>query len=664
VSSDDPLFLDAEDVIGADAMVVGAEREALPLLRLEDDGSVSSVMCSRATPRSPPESAPTRSSSFGVTVDRLPVAFVLTRNPPLEDPGRMRRFGICAVACSVLVMFACGGSDGAIVDGNDGDSGAPEGSIPSHGDGAAGVDGSVSDATAQPDANANADAETNGDASDAGADPDAGDAGTDPDAGDAGTDPDAGDAGTDAGDSGTSCPIVDPCTVGALVDGSCVYSPVDDGTACDDGNACNGADSCRGGVCTPGHPGTVRDDFEGATLDGTKWTTSTAIPQGSASVVQSGGVVTLTNRGHLVSAKQFDPAQGGVRVTAEWAFTNGGFDFVALLTRSDGQPGGSYGETNEGVECALASTGEVTLRKRTAAMSSEDVSGAGSLGLATNDKVILEMFDDGTNVTCTARRESNSTRVSVTSAFTTTFAKNHVVVHNRENSEGEHTGNLDNITIEGGVSKRPFAQWTFDDTISSTVLDWAAAHDGTFGSTGQRVAAPAGFGSAANVIGDANSYFDFGDALGALGTSDFSLVVWMNASQAGIRDFLGNRDSSSGGQYLGIRMSNTGFLSAEVYGSNAPGGGLSSPTFVGGGEWHHVVLRRSGATLTWFVDGAQAGTGAIDGVPNISSTTHFLFGKSPFNDQYTNYATGSIDDLRLYDYALESCEVRNVRGVP
>ncbi|AKU99183.1 hypothetical protein AKJ09_05847 [Labilithrix luteola] len=528
----------------------------------------------------------------------------------------MRRLGICAVTFTVILAAACGDSDGTSIGGGE-DGGSPDGSTTSSGD------ADVSDA----------------DVSDAGADAD------------------------DAGDADVSCPMVNPCTVGAVVDGACVQSPVDDGTACDDGNACNGVDSCQAGTCTPAHPGTVGDDFEGNALDATKWKTNTAIPQGNASVVQSGGVVTLANRGYLVSAKPFDPKQGGLRVTAEWAFTSSDLDFVSILTRSDGTPGGDHSETNEGIECSLSSAGQLSVRKREASVGSGIVEASDALLFAMNEEVILEMFDDGTNVTCTARRELDNARVSVTSAFTTTFAKNHVVIHNRENADGTHTGDLDNITIEGGVSKRPFAQWTFDEAITSTALDWAGPYDGSFGSTAQRVSR-ASFGGAASVVGDANSYFDFGGALGALGTKNFSLAFWMKApTPSGVYDFLGNRDSSSNGHYLGIRITETGTLNAEASGLEVAGGNLVS-TVVGDGTWHHVVLRRNGETLTWFVDGAQVATGQIDGVPNISSTKHFLFGKSPFSNIYTTYATGSIDDLRLYDYDLQSCEVRNIYGTP
>jgi len=172
-------------------------------------------------------------------------------------------------------------------------------------------------------------------------------------------------------------------------------------------------------------------------------------------------------------------------------------------------------------------------------------------------------------------------------------------------------------------------------------------------------------GNNVNVVGNANSYADLGTSLGGLGTGDFTLAWWTKGPKpASVKDYLGNRDSSSGGQYFGIRVGTDGKPAVEMYGNTAAGGGLASPAVVLDDTWHHVAVERAGATLTIFVDGVQVATGAVIGVPNINSSKTFQFGKSPFNDAYTNYFTGATDDIRLYNRALPLCEVNNVYGNP
>lgn len=53
-------------------------------------------------------------------------------------------------------------------------------------------------------------------------------------------------------DDSNSCSTWNYCTTGACSSGTCVVTPVPDGTPCTDGNACTGHDSCSAGVCQGG----------------------------------------------------------------------------------------------------------------------------------------------------------------------------------------------------------------------------------------------------------------------------------------------------------------------------------------------------------------------------------------------------------------------------
>jgi hypothetical protein len=459
------------------------------------------------------------------------------------------------------------------------------------------------------------------------------------------------------------CDDSNPCTADSFgADGGCVHAPLT-GPSCDDGDACNGtADACVAGVCR-GNPGTLREDFSTA-LDPAKWTTSNAATNSSIAVV--GGKATFTDRPFLSTVSEFSPFRAPVRVTAQVTFTSPGVsDFVTLATRSDGTPlASNFYEVTNGVACHVSSAGAVSLDVKQAGVGTVLGNGASPLDMTGNPTIIVELFDDGNHVTCTARTEAGNTRMTATGVSTFVSPKNLVTIYNRENSEGDHVATVDNVTVEAGVTSRPYAQWQFEDANNSTkIVDWAAGYDGTYGSSAGHAAGV--LGNNVNVVGNANSYADLGTSLGSLGTSDFTLTWWTKGpAPAGAKDYLGNRDSSSGGQYFGIRAGTDGKFGVEMYGYTAAGGGLSSPAVILDDTWHHVAVERKGATLTIFVDGAQVATGDVTGVPNINSSKTFLFGKSAFNDAFTNYFTGAVDDLRLYNLALPLCEVKNVYGMP
>jgi hypothetical protein len=478
-------------------------------------------------------------------------------------------------------------------------------------------------------------------------------------------DADASSNVSDAADAAEapSCDDTNPCTVDSVgADGGCINTPLT-GTPCDDGDACNGtADVCSAGVCR-GNPGTLREDFNAA-LDSSKWTTSTIATNSSISV--AGGVAFFTNRAFLNTVREFSPTVGPVRVTAQVNFTAPGTaDFLTIATRSDGvNDPADYNDMTNGIGCQVDNAGTVGLRSQKAGVYT-NLGMAGPLVMGANIKVILELFDDGNNVVCTARTEASNTRVVVNGTSNLVSPKNLVSLFNRENSDGTHTLTVDNVTVEAGVTSRPYAQWQFEDVAASTkIVDWAGAYDGTYGTAAGHAAGT--MGNNVNVVGNANSYADLGTSLGSLGISDFTLAWWSKGSKpVADKDYLGNRDTSSGGQYFGTRVGTDGKLTVEMYGgAAAAGGGLTSPTVILDDTWHHVAVERKGATLTIFVDGAQVATGPVTGQPNINSTKTFLFGKSPYTDTFTNYFTGAVDDLRLYNRALPLCEVKNVYGVP
>ena len=75
------------------------------------------------------------------------------------------------------------------------------------------------------------------------------------------------------------------------------------------------------------------------------------------------------------------------------------------------------------------------------------------------------------------------------------------------------------------------------------------------------------------------------------------------------------------------------------------------------GVWQHVAVVADGATGTFYVNGKNAGSGALTQLP-IDTTISFVIGEvGSFAGRNFN---GLIDEVRVYNRALSASEVLNL----
>ena len=73
------------------------------------------------------------------------------------------------------------------------------------------------------------------------------------------------------------------------------------------------------------------------------------------------------------------------------------------------------------------------------------------------------------------------------------------------------------------------------------------------------------------------------------------------------------------------------------------------------GKWYHVVCSVSEDSVVGYVDGVEVGRVAVAG-ENLVRDVGLLIGKDP--PERTEYFTGAMDDLRIYNRALSAAEVK------
>jgi len=174
-----------------------------------------------------------------------------------------------------------------------------------------------------------------------------------------------------------------------------------------------------------------------------------------------------------------------------------------------------------------------------------------------------------------------------------------------------------------------------------------------------------GPGAAVHISGTDDSYVDFGNAVGQFGTQDFTVAFWVQTTDTlNLYDLVGNRADPGHGNWFAVRMTDDGYVSAEVdqdaQGTNYIGmrsvdGGLND------GNWHHVAVTRASNNLYLYIDGTLSNSGSANGVANIYGNQSFRIGRSLNDGSTPRFAPdGVFDDLAIYYRALEDYEVQNL----
>ena len=75
------------------------------------------------------------------------------------------------------------------------------------------------------------------------------------------------------------------------------------------------------------------------------------------------------------------------------------------------------------------------------------------------------------------------------------------------------------------------------------------------------------------------------------------------------------------------------------------------------GSWHHAVMTIDGAVGVLFIDGREVSRQPWRGTPTkVSGSYPMVFGAYPGSTTF--YFKGDLDDVRIYNRALDSLEVQ------
>ena len=210
------------------------------------------------------------------------------------------------------------------------------------------------------------------------------------------------------------------------------------------------------------------------------------------------------------------------------------------------------------------------------------------------------------------------------------------------------------ITIDRGVVPEPLAYWTFDEGAGNIALDASGnGHDGVIWGNPRWVAGIVGGALDFDGYGD---YVDCGNPVGLNIQDKITLACWIKVASfsRNWETILAKGDDS----YRLSRSSGTG-----AGNGNAVHFGITGTTtyFFDGtatvtdDQWHHVAGVYDGSQAAIYVDGVL--DRAVPATGRISSTTYPLYiGEN--SEQRGRYLNGIVDDVRIYNRALNAQEVQ------
>ena len=133
--------------------------------------------------------------------------------------------------------------------------------------------------------------------------------------------------------------------------------------------------------------------------------------------------------------------------------------------------------------------------------------------------------------------------------------------------------------------------------------------------------------------------------LGITGNTSFTISTWVNTTSSGsnLFFFLGNGTINSS---LYISVESGGVVRVGDFGTDL----FSSTTSINDGNWHHIALTSNGTTTKLYIDGSESNSLSYTWAISVDNM-ELGRGTSSY------YYNGSIDNVRIFNRALDSGEV-------
>jgi glucose/arabinose dehydrogenase len=197
--------------------------------------------------------------------------------------------------------------------------------------------------------------------------------------------------------------------------------------------------------------------------------------------------------------------------------------------------------------------------------------------------------------------------------------------------------------------------WAFNEASGSTANDASgAANPGTISGATRTTAGK--YGSALTFDG-VNDIVNVPDANSLDLTTGMTLEAWVRPTAGGNWKTVLLKEQPGHLAYALYSHEDTGRPSGHVFTTAAGDTWTGAPAALALNTWSHLAMTWDGLTRRIYLNGTQVASGALTGTA-VTSTSPLRIGG---NTIWSEWFTGQIDEVRIYNRALSAAEVVNDR---
>jgi concanavalin A-like lectin/glucanase superfamily protein len=202
------------------------------------------------------------------------------------------------------------------------------------------------------------------------------------------------------------------------------------------------------------------------------------------------------------------------------------------------------------------------------------------------------------------------------------------------------------MLAQAGNGAELLGHWDFNEEAGARVTDRSGhGHHGTIHGAPKREPGVAGEALRFAMPAD---FVDFGAAI--IPAQDFTISVWINCDDTEKQFFLG--------QYLYAHPSRLDLAVREGCVRIQVDELVDSSKLVRAHQWHHVAYTRAGEQVKIYLDGKVITQAKLPSP--VLQTEPLMVGKIVVPEQDSFRFTGLMDELKIWDAALDEAEVNEV----
>jgi hypothetical protein len=213
-------------------------------------------------------------------------------------------------------------------------------------------------------------------------------------------------------------------------------------------------------------------------------------------------------------------------------------------------------------------------------------------------------------------------------------------------------------TPDADISSGLLARWRFDESFGSTARDDVLGNDGALVSFSASPPWTAGRVDNALVFDGIDDHVSVAPTLSS--RQSYTIMAWVNLVDNGMSRSIYSEGTSTGWEnfiwfYVRGTANPANHLELRVWDEEISA--ITSATAIDANEWVHAAVTKDGTSYTVLVNGRLENTRTLTRTPiGIDRATVGALGRTVT----TFFGSGLLDDVRIYDRALEPSEVLQI----